>query len=334
MSDDPSAVPGGGGGYAPRPLTPGDRIILEEIGSGYADRNGHTFVDIDTLPVNDNGFTPSILEYAARRNLRLVFRENGVTLTFTYKAMMDAIRGASDSETVYVIIRVADPSIQRDVHSTLHNSYWVIDDLVYEVIFMIGSRIVTHVTEPVKVEIDLSRKPLTYAQLSKLKALRYKNGEGIELGGGNQWTNLIYTFFTSEFSVYLVAPQNARTVITLTIGSPIIYVNDIPFTMDVEPELVNDRTMVPLRFLYECLDASVDWNESTQVISVTGGSNMISLVVEIGKLQDGMDAAPYIKQNRAFIPVRFVTETLGGYVEWREEGRTVYIVYDPVNPLR
>jgi hypothetical protein len=335
MSGDPIAVPPGGGGeYTPRPLTPGDRIILEEIRNGYADRNGHTYVDIDSLPANDNGFTPSVLKYAAERKIQLVFRDNGVTLTFTYTAMLNALQGATDDETVYVIIKVADPNIQQDVYSTLHRSYWVIDELIYEVLFKIGDRIVTTVSEPVKVEIDLTRKPLTFAQLAKLKALRYKNGEGIELGGGNQWTNLVYTFFTSEFSVYLVAPQNARTVIKLTIGSPILYVNDIPFTMDVEPELVNDRTMVPLRFLYECLDARVNWNEETQIINIVGGSNMINLTVEIGKLQDGMDTVPYIKQDRAFVPVRFVTETLGGYVEWRQEGQMVYIVYDPVNPLR
>jgi hypothetical protein len=333
MSDDPIAVPPGGGGFA-RPLTPGDRIILGEINSGYTDRNGHTYVDVDTLPANNNGFTPWVLRSAAEKNLQLIFHNNGVTLTFTYTAMLDAIRGVPDDDTVYVIIKVAEPDIQQDVHSSLRSSYWVIDELVYEVIFKIGNRIITNVSEPVKVEVDLSRKPLTYAQLAKLKALRYKNGEGIEIGGGSPYGSLVYTFFTGEFSVYLVAPVNARTVITLTIGSPVLYVNDVPFMMDVSPELVNDRTMVPLRFLYECLDAAVNWDRDTQRISITGGSSMISLIVEIGKLQDGMDTAPYIKQDRAFLPVRFITETLGGYVEWRDEGQTVYIIYDPVNPLR
>jgi hypothetical protein len=145
---------------------------------------------------------------------------------------------------------------------------------------------------------------------------------------------LVYTFYTSEFSVYLVAPMNARTEIILTIDSVEVSLNGAVFEMDVSPELVNDRTMVPLRFLYECLDAAVSWNRDTQAISITGGSNMISLIVEIGKLREEMDTAPYIKQDRAFVPLRFITETLGGYVEWREAGRMVYILYDPVNPLR
>jgi hypothetical protein len=308
---------------------------MEQIGNGSADRNGYTFVDIDTLPPHNNGFTPSILRYAANRQIQLIFRSNGMTLTFTYAAMIQALQGASDDETAYVIIKVADPAVQQDVFSALHNKYWIIEDLVYEVIFKIGNRTVTTLSEPVKAEIDLTQKPLTYAQMAKLKALRFKNGEGIELGGGNGWkSSMVYIFYTSEFGVYLVAPMNARTVIMLTIDSPVIHVNDMPFTMDVSPELVNDRTMVPLRFLYECLDAVVDWNQNTQVINITGGSAMVNLTVEIGKLQEGMDTAPYIKQDRAFIPVRFVTETLGGYVEWREEGQNVYIVFDPVNPLR
>jgi hypothetical protein len=307
---------------------------MEQINDGAADQNGYTLVDVDALPPNNNGFTPSILEYAADRQIQLIFSSGGMTLTFTYAAMTQAIQGASDAETVYVITKVADPEIQRDVSAALHNRYWIVGDLVYEVMFRVGNRYIATVSEPVKVEIDLRQKPLTYAQLTKLEALRYKDGEGFELGGGNPWSSLVYTFYTGEFGVYLVAPVNARTVVILTIDSPVLYVNDRSFMMDVSPELVNDRTMVPLRFLYECLDAAVDWNMDTQIINITGGSSMINLTVEIGKLQAGMDTAPYIKQDRAFIPVRFVTETLGGYVEWREEGQTVYIIFDPVNPLR
>jgi hypothetical protein len=297
------------------------------MANGSADQAGQTVVDIDALPSDNNGFTPSILDGAARRNLRLVFKSGGLTLTFTYRAMLQAIAGTPDSDLVYVIVRPGDNAICREVASTLGGQYKIVNELVYEILFKKGNQWVTGFSDPVKIEVDLTGKPLSYAQLSKLKALRYKNQSGIQLGGENQWSHRRYTFYTGELSVYLLAPAHTLTQIRLAVGDPAIYVNEAPFLMDVSPELVNDRVMVPLRFLYECLDASVEWNRETRIIKV--GNRILNLSIEIGRLQEGMDTAPYIKQDRAFVPVRFVTETLGGYVEWREEGQMVYIIYRP-----
>lgn len=48
--------------------------------------------------------------------------------------------------------------------------------------------------------------------------------------------------------------------IELTVGEKIAYRNGLVLTMDVAPELKNDRTMIPLRFAVEALDKKVSWD--------------------------------------------------------------------------
>lgn len=38
-----------------------------------------------------------------------------------------------------------------------------------------------------------------------------------------------------------------------------VYLDGVELYFDAEPAIVNDRTMVPLRFVAEALDCDVDW---------------------------------------------------------------------------
>lgn len=54
------------------------------------------------------------------------------------------------------------------------------------------------------------------------------------------------------------------TNITLIIGSPVMYVNGQSTRMDVSPEITNDRTFLPARWVAEALGAEVEWDENTK----------------------------------------------------------------------
>jgi len=56
--------------------------------------------------------------------------------------------------------------------------------------------------------------------------------------------------------------------LTLIIGSPVGYVNGIIIPMDAAPQIVEGRTLVPLRFVSEALGFNVNWDEPTQMISI------------------------------------------------------------------
>jgi len=54
------------------------------------------------------------------------------------------------------------------------------------------------------------------------------------------------------------------TDITLIIGSPVMQVNQKPVRMDVSPEITNNRTFLPARWVAEALGAEVDWDDTTK----------------------------------------------------------------------
>ncbi len=56
--------------------------------------------------------------------------------------------------------------------------------------------------------------------------------------------------------------------INLAIGARIAKVNGISVPLDEPPIIVNDRTMVPLRFISETLSTPVDWNGETRSINL------------------------------------------------------------------
>ena len=60
-----------------------------------------------------------------------------------------------------------------------------------------------------------------------------------------------------------------ETTIRLIIGSDTAYVNDKPITLDVASKLMNDRTLVPLRFVAENFGFKVDWNEADLRIDIS-----------------------------------------------------------------
>jgi uncharacterized Zn ribbon protein len=58
--------------------------------------------------------------------------------------------------------------------------------------------------------------------------------------------------------------------VKLTIGDPVMLVNDKKVKMDVVPEIVPPgRTMLPLRYVAEGLGADVEWNEENQEVIIT-----------------------------------------------------------------
>ena len=99
---------------------------------------------------------------------------------------------------------------------------------------------------------------------------------------------------------------------------------------DVQPQLINDRTMVPLRAIFEELGAEVDWDDETQTViamkdDVTVLATIGSTKMYIDNKEKTMDVAPMLIGGRTLVPVRFVAEAFGCDVDWEEEENTVII---------
>lgn len=62
------------------------------------------------------------------------------------------------------------------------------------------------------------------------------------------------------------------TRIEMTIGNPMVKVNELSQKILAAPVIRNGSTMLPIRFVGEALGAKVDWNEETKTVSVLENS--------------------------------------------------------------
>ena len=105
---------------------------------------------------------------------------------------------------------------------------------------------------------------------------------------------------------------------------------------DVPPIIVEGRTMVPMRVIFEELGANVTWIAETQMIRATyreliidlkiNANVLIVLNVATGEIKrTTLDVAPFIQDSRTLVPVRAISEALGAEVGWDNDTRTVTI---------
>lgn len=136
---------------------------------------------------------------------------------------------------------------------------------------------------------------------------------------------------TDENSVSLMdmmsqAAEMERDEIIVIIGPEII-------NFDVPPVKVNDRTMVPMRKIFETLGAQVEYEDSTKLITATAGDKIVKHtvgenVVYVNDEVLEMDVASFETGGRTLVPVRFISNALGAEVLWNEELQIVEIILE------
>jgi len=99
-------------------------------------------------------------------------------------------------------------------------------------------------------------------------------------------------------------------------------------------QIVDDRTMVPVRFVSEHLGFRVEWIASMEMVMFIHPRNLaqnIGLMIGQYRLyctMNGaldMDVPAMIIDNRTYIPIRFFAEIIGFEIDWDEDTRTVIL---------
>lgn len=97
--------------------------------------------------------------------------------------------------------------------------------------------------------------------------------------------------------------------------------------------VVNGNTLVPMRVLFEELGAKVTWNGKTQSVKAAKEGTTIEMTVgsKTAKLNGkvvSMNVSPRVEKGTVLIPARFVSESLGMYVNYYEPEKQIYIDQD------
>ncbi|MTV49805.1 hypothetical protein GJ688_12565 [Heliobacillus mobilis] len=100
---------------------------------------------------------------------------------------------------------------------------------------------------------------------------------------------------------------------------------------DAKPFINEDsRTMVPIRFITEKLGSKVQWNQDTHTINIQYYNDQIKLSIGSNRAYINgktieFDTRAVIKDDRTFVPLRFVAEAHNANVNWIPDRRTVTV---------
>lgn len=122
------------------------------------------------------------------------------------------------------------------------------------------------------------------------------------------------------------------SVATVSAHPPVrVYVDGTEVAFDQPPIIDNDRTLVPMRRIFEAMGIQVQWSEPTQTITSTKGSDTVTMVVgnkqviKNGQVVYTMDVPAKIVQERALVPIRAVAVAFDADVAWDAKNYVVNI---------
>lgn len=114
----------------------------------------------------------------------------------------------------------------------------------------------------------------------------------------------------------------------LPVENIIIVDGDVKF--DAPPIVKDGRTLIPVRTLAEGFGASVEWVSEEQKVTISKGETNIVLHIDsniavVNGQEVEIDVASTLYDGRTYVPLRFIAETLGLYVNYDEETGVIEI---------
>jgi hypothetical protein len=115
----------------------------------------------------------------------------------------------------------------------------------------------------------------------------------------------------SSFAVSATTPTPDN--VTVKVDGKVV---DFP---DQQPIIVNDRTLVPVRFIAESLGYDVDWNPDDNSAVIDGGKIVLYIGTNKAKIKGKsvtLDVASTLINDRTMVPLRVIAEALDCTVDW------------------
>ncbi len=99
---------------------------------------------------------------------------------------------------------------------------------------------------------------------------------------------------------------------------------------DVPPTIIDGRTLVPMRAIFEALGATVGWDASSATATAELNGNVLKITenATVAYMNDEeltLDVPAQILNGRFVVPVRFVSESFNAKVDWDEYAHIAYI---------
>ncbi|MBO4897632.1 MAG: hypothetical protein J5590_04985 [Clostridia bacterium] len=144
-----------------------------------------------------------------------------------------------------------------------------------------------------------------------------------EIAVNTRYSGLCLYRFDGSFTTPKLSSNNVDDDITVKVSG-----NTVKF--DQEPIIYNNRTMVPMRKIFESIGATVAWDPATKTATGIRGDRIVKITIGSkhmylnNKLIE-IDTPAMLVGDRTLVPVRAISEGLGCNVQWNDASRTVSI---------
>ncbi|MEJ9221266.1 copper amine oxidase N-terminal domain-containing protein [Paenibacillus glucanolyticus] len=97
--------------------------------------------------------------------------------------------------------------------------------------------------------------------------------------------------------------------------------------------LKNNRVLIPIRAVSQNMGIDVKWNQFQKTAQLTIGETVITLAVQfkralVNQDRDDFDAPVELIQNTTYVPLRFVSQTMGAEVKWDQKTKEATVILD------
>lgn len=136
---------------------------------------------------------------------------------------------------------------------------------------------------------------------------------------------------TEYDEIYSADDESDSQKLSVPDGITVILDGEIVVFDIAQPALVNNRTMVPMRKIFEALGATVTWDNTTQTAKAQKGDMTVEITIGNNIMYSNgnaieIDSPALLMRSRTYVPVRFVSNALGVKVEWDNVKKIVYLI--------
>ena len=148
----------------------------------------------------------------------------------------------------------------------------------------------------------------------------------------NRMGILIFIILVIVLSIYPISSAQNESVS--------IFVNGTKLTSaECSPVIYNDRTLIPVRMVFDFLDAEVNWSGEQKIVEINLGNTEVMMkigenLVCVNNEKLFLDVAPMIIKDRTMVPLRFISESFGAEVIWNSKYKSVYIFYEEISEVK